>query len=126
MKDFNYYSTNPVPFPKKTEYTYYYVYSKGKLIWEGNSDSYREKYPTGHNLPTERSFDKDAWQISMDKYRAEERRLINEFTQDLYEEFGVEDNPKRDICFQLAWEHGHASGFYEVHSHFQEFVQLIQ
>lgn len=60
-----------------------------------------------------------------DAYATETQRLMGKFTQDLYVEHGVQDNPKRDKAFSLAWEMGHSSGFHDVASNFADLVDLI-
>ena len=50
----------------------------------------------------------------------------NEFIQDLFEEFGVTDNPKRGLCYSIAYADGHAHGFSEVYTKFSDLVELIK
>jgi hypothetical protein len=50
----------------------------------------------------------------------------NEFIQDLFEEFGVTDNPKRGLCYSIAYAYGHAYGFSEIYSKFSDLVELIK
>ena len=57
----------------------------------------------------------------------EERRKKRDYLKStLAEEYGVEDNPKLDDLFRLAWSHGHSGGDNEVEFYFSEFVTLIQ
>lgn len=44
----------------------------------------------------------------------------------LFEDEEVEDNPKRERCFGIAWEQGHSCGYEEVESYFREIVELIK
>jgi hypothetical protein len=60
------------------------------------------------------------------EYREEEGKLNAEFKRDLFEYFGVLDNPKRDKCFELAWAMGHSSGYSEIAIYFQDLVELIK
>lgn len=41
-------------------------------------------------------------------------------------ELGLTDHPKLDALYQLAWEHGHSSGFDEVANYFREFAELLK
>jgi len=59
-------------------------------------------------------------------YSADQRRLEELFKQDLFDEHSVAGNPKAQRCYEIAWEHGHSSGFSEVAAYFSEFVELIQ
>lgn len=61
-----------------------------------------------------------------EQYRKKRSELNLQFEHALYKEYGVENNPKRQKCFELAWEHGHSSGFSEVENYFSEFVELIK
>lgn len=40
-----------------------------------------------------------------EKYRAEEERLTLEFKRDLFAHYGVTDNPKADLAWELSWVH---------------------
>jgi hypothetical protein len=51
--------------------------------------------------------------------------LILEFKEKLFEEHQLENNPKREKCFQLAWEYGSSSGFERVKYYFDDLVELI-
>lgn len=53
------------------------------------------------------------------------KRLTNQFKQDLFEEFDVQNNPKAELLFSKAWELGHSAGLYEVLGHFENLVDLI-
>ena len=74
---------------------------------------------------TEEVFDKEGYDLAQKEYRAEEQRIHLLFQRTLFEEFGVANNPKREACFSLAWEHGHSSGYDEIYNYFSEFVELI-
>lgn len=46
--------------------------------------------------------------------------------ESLAAKFEVTGHPKLDLCYDLAWEHGHSSGFSEVEYYFSDLVQLIK
>jgi hypothetical protein len=79
---------------------------------------YNNKLP--YKLP--KSKNPEAWKA----YKEEDKRICNQFKQDLFKEFDVKDNPKADLCFSKAWEVGHAWGYGEVYNHFQDLVELIK
>ncbi len=60
------------------------------------------------------------------KYSEEQYKIDEEFKLALYEEYGVETNPKREKVFSMAWERGHSSGYGEVESEFMDLVDLIR
>jgi len=64
-------------------------------------------------------------QDDYDAYRAEERYLVEMFKQDLFNDLGIADNPKRDKLFAIAWDMGHSSGYSEVYNYACELVVLI-
>lgn len=57
----------------------------------------------------------------------EERARLNAMVKaDLEEEYGVIGHPKADKLWEIAWEHGHSSGYHDVACHYAELVELIQ
>lgn len=58
--------------------------------------------------------------------RAESARLIDEHKTQMAERYSLpRSHPKFERCYQLAWDHGHSSGFREVEGYFSEFVELV-
>ncbi len=43
----------------------------------------------------------------------------------LKKKYEVEDNPKADDCYELAWDYGHSNGYNEVENYFSDLVWLI-
>ena len=73
-----------------------------------------------HKLPyVLRSKNQDAYYA----YNAEERHLVEMFKQDLFNDLGIADNPKREKLFSIAWENGH--GYSEVYNEAIDLVDLI-
>ena len=60
------------------------------------------------------------------KFFEEEEKKKSEFKGRLTKENGVENNPKLDRLFEIAWDFGHSSGFNEVDIYFSEMVDLIK
>lgn len=69
------------------------------------------------------------------KKQKHERMLLNNeaesirtqvFKELLASEYGVENNPKFEKAFELAWQHGHSSGYSEVEIYFSDFAELIK
>ena len=57
---------------------------------------------------------------------AREAKELAKFKAKLAREYGVVGNPKFEKCFELAWSHGHSSGYSEVRNYFSDFVELIK
>lgn len=79
------------------------------------ADYYKTKLPYGENKSDVRKI-----------YYEDQNRLDVEFKADLFKEFDVESNPKKDLCFSKAYEMGHAHGYSEVLNYFSDFVDLIK
>ena len=54
--------------------------------------------------------------------RRQEREDIK---QRVLSHLGLVGHPKADVLFELAWEHGHAAGEYEVLNYAEEFSVLL-
>lgn len=65
------------------------------------------------------------YRIELEKYNNETKRLNEMFKIDLFEEYGIENYPKKEKVFEYAWDRGHSSGFSEVEIYFEELVQLL-
>ena len=128
MKPFDYYSKNQFPYPNKLDYITRFVYDRGECIhWASpptiSKSTLKETYP---DAVIQEVFDNEAYKAQLKLYNGEESRLYEEFQQDLFEDYGVSDNPKRFKCFALAWERGHSCGYSEVHGVFGDLVELIK
>lgn len=130
MKPFEYYSDNTEVYPDRREYTGVFVYDKGSLVWSGSLKEYgitlgslKQKYP---NYVIQKILNEEAYKEQRTKWNVENARLHNEFKEDIFEEFGFQDHPKRERVFELAWDRGHSSGFSEVYLVFEELVELIK
>ena len=125
MKPFDYYSKPQTFYPNKTDYITFFVYDKGKLLYEGNYYTKNELKISYPNAVIQEVLDEETYKAHRKDYDAECAKLEQEFQDDLFAEFNVTDNPKRFKCFELAWDKGHAYGHSEVYSYFSDFVELI-
>jgi len=132
MKPFDYYSKTQTRYPNKKDYITFYVYDKGVCILEEKSSSttgsitkshLKQKYP---NAVIQEILDEEGYKADQKQYGEERHKLHEEFVNDLFEEFGVSDNPKRYTAFALAWEDGHAYGLEEVYNKFDDLCELIK
>lgn len=126
MKSFDYYGTADIPYPVKSEYVIIYVYSKGEILWQGrgaNLAEVRKQYP---DALIESHLDGEAYNERVGAFNNVMAKKENEFINDLFEEFDVTDNPKRELCYSIAYADGHAHGFSEVYSKFSDLVELIK
>lgn len=59
------------------------------------------------------------------KVHSERESRDQQFRADLFKEFGVSDNPKKDKCYALASQRGHSGGYSEIYNEFIDLVELI-
>jgi phosphomannomutase len=128
MKPFDYYSKPQTLYPNKKDYITSYVYDKGVVLWSGptwekNKAELKEEYP---NALIQEVLDEEGYKAHQKQYGEETHKLQDEFRKDLFEEFGVMENPKRNKAFYYAWDKGHSAGYSQVHSVFSEIVELIE
>jgi len=128
MKPFDYYSKPQTLYPNKKDYITSYVYDKGVVLWSGptwekNKAELKEEYP---NALIQEVLDEDAYKEHQKQYGEETHKLQDEFRKDLFEEFGVMENPKRNKAFYYAWDKGHSAGYSEVYGVFSDIVELIE
>ena len=126
---------NRVPYPNVRDYTTVYFYKDGKLFglrakdggqYLVKSDGTYEAVDVIRGAgAAEKVVDKAAFDEARNAYGAEESRIYEEFKRDLFHELDIEDNPKKGLLFQKAWEWGHASGYSEVYSVASDLVELI-
>jgi hypothetical protein len=128
MKSFDYYSKPQTLYPNKQDYIKYYVYDKGEVLWsapgyEKSKAQLEKEYP---NAVIQVVMDNEGYKAHQKQYGEETHKLHEEFVNDLFENFNVTDNPKKDKAFELAWEKGHANGLEEVYNEFYDLVELIE
>lgn len=67
--------------------------------------------------------DKEEEFLAARKKAAEEEEA---FKAKLFKELDIEEHPKKDVLYRIAWDLGHAYGFDEVRSYAQDLVELIK
>lgn len=78
-------------------------------------------FPTRAEHPTQ-----EARSEAMKQYRLGEHEAVLLFKKDVLEAYGVEDHPKAQRTFEIAWSHGHSSGYHEVLDWFDELSELLK
>lgn len=126
MKDFAYYSTPPIPYPNKRDYITLYAYDNGMCLYRGNDYTRKQLEDTHSTAVVQEVFEKLLYKADLERYNECIQELTDEFKKDLFEEFGVTDNPKRERAYAYAWDKGHASGLGEVYNEFSDIVELIK
>lgn len=152
MKDLSYYSTPSHPYPDRADYKRYSVLKEDQVYGLGLTFAEVQQLPQISELVKSIKvgkfgvidplqviefcrkagitivpyFNEADYKQAREAYNAEINSLQAEFKVDLFEEFGVTDNPKAELCFSKAWERGHAYGYSDVYSVFSDIVELIQ
>ena len=126
MKPFDYYDKPKTIYPNKRDYITYYVYDKGECLWSGptwekDKAELKEEYP---NAVIQEVLDEDAYKAHLKEYKDECSKLREEFAKDLFEDFGVSDNPKRYKALHYAQEKGNE--YSEICNIFSGIVELIE
>ena len=121
MKDFNYYSTNDFPYPSWSAHC-----RCGKAISKLKERVTKFCPECGSNTMDIWEKEIELYQKKQTEYKDKSMSLHEEFRTDIFREFGVDGNPKKDKCFSIAWEHGHAYGYSDVYSYFSDIVELIK
>ena len=66
------------------------------------------------------------YQKDMLLYRELESKCYQDFKVDALEDSGIGvDHPKAEKAFTMAWERGHASGYYEVYQELCDLADLL-
>ncbi|TXG86113.1 MAG: hypothetical protein E6R13_01115 [Spirochaetes bacterium] len=121
MKDFSYYAKSTVSYPVTKNYTKYFVYSEGKLVYE---TEYGEEVPSVYKHYTiEKKVDITGFQLHMKYYADELSKLYDEFKLDLFKELGIEDNPKREMLFDKV--RSISDSFSSIYEYASDLVDLI-
>lgn len=125
MKDMNYYSSNGVPHPKKGDYQTVYYYHKGEVMLCLKPGE-EKPLSIDPNWVKEIVFDKEGYLKADAVYNEVTRQKHEEFKQDLFEDLGIQDNPKKEKLFDKAWDRGHSHGYSEVYGVASDLVELIE
>lgn len=129
MKSFDYYNNIGMSYPNKRDYITIYITDRGELVDCGPERNFSHmdiETAKDLNQAIQRVFDERAYKEQIAEYMNMQNKLHEEFQNDIFEEFGVENNPKRLNCFMLAWERSHSEGHEAVYDTFTDLVTLIQ
>ncbi len=60
------------------------------------------------------------------EYLERVNRLSAEFKRDLLIEYGIQEHPKRDACYAIAYDLANGNGLETLQCYFEQIVELIQ
>lgn len=115
---------NKVKSVHRTDYETVFVYNKGEVLWSGPaSEVHNHEFP--RDAIRQITFDRESYKKASQEVSAERSRILDEFNQDLFVSCGVENNPKRNLLYDFAWEERHSEGLQRVCEWFEDHVELI-
>lgn len=126
MKPFTCYDTPTVSFPDQASFTTVYVYSRGRVLWQGTVNEWKSarEMLVAESYVQEHVVDTDALQAARSAWYADKRRLNEEFENDLFAEYGLSpENKKAQRCFEMANQRGGTKA--QIAEVFAELVELI-
>jgi hypothetical protein len=59
-------------------------------------------------------------------YNEQVRDVTERFKQACFKELGIQDHPKKEKAFEIAWDYGHSSGYYEVYNYLETISELLK
>ena len=59
-------------------------------------------------------------------YNEGHQKITETFKQDLFKDLGIENNPKKEKLFEIAWRMGHGGGYGDVVCYAEDMVGLIK
>jgi len=122
--NFNNY-VNEKMFPLKSDYTKYIGYKNGQIVFSTEFGQEPTAEERDLSAVVEKFVNDILYDLKRNEYTQEGNRLYNLFKRDLFAEYGVQGNPKKELAFNMAWERGHSEGYEQVESYFSELVPLI-
>lgn len=132
MKPFDYYDVTKLQQPDVRDYMTTYFYDNGELVATVPPGTSLEMIlnDTSIKIPTtavkQQVINKESYERAMQNYKEEMSRLNKEFGNDLFREFNIEDHPKRNRCYALAYKLGYQFGPAGIYDYFEKLVPLIK
>lgn len=112
--------------PSRNDYRVHYFYKNGNVKkFDTRPDHTEFESLKADGWLYQASVQKDAYAAACRDFEKETNRLLKKFKDDALYDLGLTDNPKADLLFSKAWEHGHSSGLYEVFSWMEDLAELI-
>lgn len=101
---------------------------KVKTPYPSRDDYQIEEVVTRNGKIVSRKFisDLEAYNKARMDYCQKENELYSQFKNDLFEELGISNHPKREKLYSLASEYGASEGLNSVFSYAEDLVDLIR
>ena len=92
----------------------------------GMKRQFETDYEPPKNCVEEKVLDEVSYNSHMKHYQEENKRLQDEFRNDLIAEYKMTHHPKANKLFNKAWDMGCAGGPEEVEYCFRDLIELFQ
>lgn len=80
----------------------------------------------GKRLDAYEGYDLPKWRILIEEYRLAVNRVNETFKTDLLAALGLNNHPKANKVYGMAWDRGHSSGYAQVAYESQELSELLE
>lgn len=132
---------NNLPYPKKSDFYFFYVYKGGSLQGKGTllkniAKDLIDYDETSYKLPKnaletegfviETVFLEKEYKQKKKEYREEENRLQDEFKKEVCALHGCKNDKVNEIVFSRSWSKGHSSGLSGVLLHFVDDIEFVE
>ena len=77
-------------------------------------------------LVTKTWMDEEQYKKDLKTYHDEQNKLHEEFRNDCFNYYGIQNDPSRDVIFSRAWEQGHSSVYYEVFNEIDNILEFVE
>jgi len=116
---------NNVPYPRKKDFTEWYHYKGGNFLGKTKNNEYEDANIL-FGAVIEKVVDEEAYKAAREAYYREENKMMGLFADDLADELGISNHPKKDKFLHLCWQEGHSGGFSEVYNVACTWVELLE
>jgi len=123
MKEFTYYSQPALKRPKRSEFTITHYYKNGKCI-ASLTGVHAIPAEAGKDCVKENVEDSAGYRAARDRYDALYTELRKEFEDDLFNDLGISDHPKRHKLLSIAQEMG--NGYEEIYNVAHTISELLR
>jgi len=101
-------------------------YFKGTVPYPNRADFNINRPCTECGNKHENPIAAEDYKNAMSAYHADQNKMRALFKYAALYDCGLEDHPKADKAYEIAWSRGHSSGYYEVLQELEELAELLK
>ena len=114
---------NRLPYPQKKDFKTRYFYKAGQVVAIIKPGDH-EPIQCLNGCVTESISDEEGYSIALSEYNKHERALSEQFVVDILHDHGLPDNEFTRKLYAIAYAEGHASGYFNIYSCFEDLADL--